>query len=127
MKVLKTANYMKMAQPVNQTAQDVTNAFEGFSRGIEQGGKDKVQEYAQRIMNGEPKDQIFNNIPQSMIPAIEAALSQIQPQNQQNVHPKVQEYAQRIMNGEPKEQIMRGLPPSMMRDIENTLSQQNRY
>ena len=120
-KNLKSASYEKKAQADRSMADQIGTAFEGLGQGIQQAGQNKVQEYAQRIMNGEPKEQLLQGMGPAFIQNVENELAK-QQTSSQTVHPKIQEYVQRIINGEPKEQIMQGLPPGMKSSLENELA-----
>ena len=72
----KQAGWMKKAGP--NAAYDIGAAFNGLAGGIQEAGKSKVQEYAQRIMKGEPKEQVLQGAAPTMIKNVEQALAQLQ-------------------------------------------------
>ena len=84
----KKAGWIRIAQPAPSMAQQIPGAFSGLAGGINDAGKAKVQEYAQRIMNGEPKDQVLQGAAPTMIKNVEQVLSQMSQKPQQPQQPQ---------------------------------------
>lgn len=55
----------------------IEEAFQGIGGGFEQAANNKVQEYAQRIMNGEPKEQVLQGHGPVMIESVEKYIAQM--------------------------------------------------
>ena len=66
----KKAGWIKTAQ------MGIDEAISGVGAGIAQGGKEKQQEYAQRIMNGEPREQVLQGQGPNMVQEVDQIIAQ---------------------------------------------------
>ena len=71
----KKAGWMKEAGGAEV---GVNQAFSDVAAGIKESGQAKVQEYAQRIMKGEPKEKVLEGIGPAFRQNVENALAKIQ-------------------------------------------------
>ena len=66
----RKAGWMKISQ--------IDTALKNVGGAIAESGKEKVQEYAQRIMKGEQKEKVLEGLGPVMIKSVEAAIAQLQ-------------------------------------------------
>ena len=115
----KKAGWMKEAGGAEV---GVNQAFSDVADGIKESGKAKVQEYAQRIMKGEPKEKVLEGIGTAFRQNVENALAKMQQSSGQPSQTQPKKYtSQQIIDWSRK------TPPEyqkaiarILRDSDNT-------